>query len=489
MASGGAVVIPWTFLTGLTTATSTGSGTLPLVSQGGPYLIQIQDGVTQPTSGPLYSAGTTKWGVGALFLFEGQSNMASTLHGAFAGYNVPGTSQDEYTYYKTGAVVASIWDNAGWHPPSNGSVGASGVMNTLTNGIMLFMRIVAAAMRTKYGYDVPIGIIPYALASQSIESFTAPSGIHYTDLFNATGTSGTTQGFASPSYVIAGDFEGVLWHQGEANANDSAAVYQAKLQALYQTYLNYVAPFGRTATNLFFGPAVIGNYETLYKVENIRQAEMNFETYAHANGWPLVQVGWTTIDLWRGTVVGVNPPTDSLHFQDPTVQRRSMKRCVQTVLKWLGASGNGPSGLQFSGRGPTISSVSRVGDVATFIIAHEGGTALQVPTPANPPTGFYANTAADFSGTDVLFTAALVAGNTQVALTFSPTPTYPVYVKYLGYKIGNTVYNAAGFNGSSYPDISNPIYDNTTYPNPATGIDVEALGLPLLPTNGAITVS
>lgn len=489
-ASGGAVVKDWTALGGLNATGTTGQGTLPGVPQGEGYLLQIRDG-WNPTNAATISNGSTAWGVGVIFLFEGQSNMVMLL-GANAFATVAGLSQTEWDYYLAGNVPGSVFDKAGWHAPSNGSNGDTAGSNagSATGNYLRYLRIVAAALKTKYGITVPVGGVGWAFNANSIEAFLPPSGGHYLDLIKATGTKLGTIGFASPGNYYAGDFEGVFWHQGEANAANTPASYVTKLQTLYQGYLDYVAPFGRTAEHLYFGVAVLGNYSPSQEplIENMRQAELTFVADARAgtlsgqsSPWPLVDVGVNCIDLAIGP--------DGLHISDEAMQKRGMARMIQGVLKTIGAAQAGPSGNSFGARGPSLDTWTRNGLVVTFNVVHEGGTALTVPNVPNPPTGFYCNTAVDFSGTYIKPSVALVNNNTQIALTFPGGTTFPLYVKYMGGKIGNTVFDSDGYVDSCYPNFSNAIYDNVSYPTGTTGTDVEAMGLPLLPSNGAIQIT
>lgn len=503
---GGAVIVPWTTLTNLNIGTASGQGILPGVPQGTGYLLHVR--VPASSSTWLTSNGAQVWGVGVIFLMEGQSNMAQITSGGFNDYNVPGTSQAEFAYWNSGAIPGAFFDNAGWHGPSNGGSGPTGTDSagdTLGDSLLLFLRLFAAALKSKYGVTVPVGIVPWAFDATGIAAFLAPAGQDYTNIFNNAGNTVGSIGFASPGNVYAGDFEGVLWHQGESDAGStSPASYQTSLQSLYQTYLSYVSKFGRTAANLLFGVAVLGNYDVTAapKIENIRLGEISFEAFAQGNGWPNAKLAMSCIDLWRGSSVGTNPPNNTLHMTASVVQRRAMRRFLQTVFKFTGCSGNGPSGEPFSGRGPQIMPTpARTGNVVTLSVQHEGGTALVVGNantnaPAasgTPPTGFYVNTASDFSGTYIVPTIALVNSSTQIQLTFPGGTSYPVYVKYQGGKIGNTTVDGSGFTDSCYPNINNPIYDNTTYPLALGGLiasaDQETLGLPLLPTNGAITVN
>ncbi len=465
--SGGATIIDWTLITTVITVPGIGIGILTGVPQGAGYLIQIRDGLDTFDTNTI-SNGTVRWGVGVFMAFMGQSNAVNTMASGSYSDTVPSTATSEYDYFNNGSVSGAIFDDAGFHAPSNGSNGPTGTSisgNSAVGGLLAFMRIIADALETKYGYVVPVCIIPWAFNSTSISQYF-PAGAKFSELLNNSGSSGTDIGFSSPRNVYAGDFEGVIWHQGEANQADSRAQHYADIKTLYQGFLSYVAPFGRTAENLFFAPASLGVYaiDSVPNSERLRGAVADFESYAVANDWPRARIGWNCIDL--DTIAN-----DGLHFPAP-YNKRSMRRVIQSVLYQLGCA-------TFSGRGPHISvTASRSGDVATLTVVHDGGTALVKPT-GSAPSGFYANTSADFSGTNIAVTAA-ISGNT-ILVTFPGGTNYPTYLKYMGAQIGTA--------NSCSPDISNPIYDNVAYPTGTTGTDVEAMGLPLLPSVDAITVS
>ncbi len=465
--SGGATIVDWTLLTSVSHVFGTGLGTLVNVPQGAGYLIQIRDGLDTADTNTI-SNGAVPWGVGVCVLFMGQSNAVNTMASGSYSDTVPGTATSEYDYFNNGSVTGAIFDDAGFHAPSNGSNGPTGTSisgNSAHGGLMAFMRIVSGALATKYGYAVPVCIIPWAFNSTSISQYF-PAGAKFSELLTSSGSSGTDIGFASPRNIWAGDIEGVLWCQGETNQADSRAQHFGDLKTLYQGILDYVSPFGRTATDLFFAPASLGVYAigSVPNAERLRGAVADFEAYAVANAWPRARIGWNCIDL--DTIAN-----DGLHFPAP-YNKRSMRRVIQSVLYQLDCA-------TFSGRGPHISATaSRSGDVATLTVVHDGGTALTKPT-GSAPSGFYANTLADFSGTDIAVTAA-ISGNT-VLVTFPGGTSYPAYLKHMGAEIGTA--------DSCSPDISNPIYDNVTYPTGTTGTDVESMGLPLLPTVDAITVS
>lgn len=468
--AGGAVVKDWTALSTITVLGQTGLGTLVDVPQGVGYLMQVRDG-SQPANAPTISNGVQVWGVGVCILYDGQSNMVSTLNGGSYADIVPGTALSEFNYFASAGAVGSLWDGSGFHGPSNGSNGPGGSSNapSLGGGTLSAMRIIANGLQTKYGYPVPVCLILQAFNGAAIASFfyNNAGGTFYT-LLNSSGTTPGTIGFASPKNMIPGDFEGVVRHQGEANQSDSRASYFADLKTLYGGYLAAVAPHGRTAADLFFVPAVLGVYASQLGIEKIRGAVLDLDAYARANNWPKVRAGWNCIDL---------DPTDGgdsgLHFRDTNqpYAKRSARRSTQAALFQLGCS-------SFSGLGPRLSATAtRAGLVATLTVLHDGGSSV-VTRAGGAPSGFYANTAADFSGTAIAVTASIVGNAVQV--TFPTGTVFPAYVKYMGNAINSAL--------SYLPDISNAIYDNVQYPAGATGSDVFT-GLPLVPTPDSIAVN
>lgn len=466
-ASGGAVVRDWATLTTVSAAAGNGLGYLDDVPQGTGYLIQLRDGL-DTTDSNTSSAGTTPWGVGVVVLFMGQSNAVGTLNGGAYSDTAPGTGMSEHDYYGTGAVPGSLFDTDGWHRPSNGINGPAGI-GIVSAAMYSLLRIVTAALEDLHGIPVPVGLIPWSFGGTTISQYQ-PGGDKYSALFQGSGTTTGSIGFASPKNIWAGDFECVAWHQGEANNGMSASVYQAELTELYQGLLDYVAPFGRTASGLWFFPAILGVYGpgSVQYAERLRIAVQQFVADAPASGWTRV-VPWSVIDC--------DPADggDGLHFSDTNGYRmRAMRRVIQSILFATGCA-------TYSGAGPKIGTHSRSGNVVTFNVVHEGGTALQLKNSGSAPTGWYANTLADFTGTDITPTVALITSNTQIQVTLPGGTSYPVYIKYCGNEIGTAL--------SEHPDVTNLIYDNAPYPSTATGTDVEAKGLPLQPSNGAITVS
>lgn len=440
-----AVVVDWSPLTKVVLRGGAGSGLLPNVPQGDGYRLELRHGEDAAS----VSRGTSAWGVGVNVLFQGQSNMLSTLAGGWSGYVVPGTGLYEQDLYPRRGKAFRVFDGAGWHEPSN----ARGAVNTLTNCIFGFGRLLTEALARQHGAVVPVGLIPFAQNAVSIDAMLPPKGPVYTGMFAADG-DGTRGGPAGlESDIYGGDFEMAFYHQGEADVGRPTAEYMERLKALYRLYLGHTARFGRDAATLPFGVAVVGNLdpEVGLGVETIRTAQIGFVNWAKANGWPRVDLGWSTVDL---------PRADPYHFGGDEVQRRSMRRMLLTARRFLGVSPHG-------GRGPRAAGATIRGDVIDVAVQHGGGTGLRLADPARPPTGFYLSEDGFTTVRYLRPRSVALAGPSVVRITLASVPAGAVSVHYQ---------NAAPRSPEACnPDIGNPVYDDTVVPE-------DGLGLPLQPT-------
>lgn len=472
-AENGSVIKDWATLTSaqVSDTDGTGIGTLLAVPIGCKYLTEIrilgQTGVTLKN-------GTRKWGVGPTFLLVGQSNMISTLTAGSYNERIPGMTKGESDFWGDGAHAGVYFSNNGFTTPytapgANLNGGLGGNIDSGAGGASAFVRMVSAALTAKYGRKIPVCAAIWVWNGTGLGEMFPPGA--KSQVYTNTGITSNNIGWKSPKGYTPGDFEGILMHQGEADSANSRASRVEQLKSFYQYMLGLVAPYGRTANNLFFRPAVLGSYTSgVNAAENMRGATYDLEAYAQANGWPRVKAGWTCIDL---------DPADGgdqgLHFRDQNggnqYQKWSNRRMAQTTEFELGTA-------SFTGMGPKISGATRSGNVATINIAHDGGTTLAGRSNA-ALSGWYANTSANFTGTAISVTAAIAGPNT-IAVTFPDGTAFPCYLKYMGGVPGTAV--------SNHPDLTNPVYDNTTYPTGATGTDVFS-GLPLQPTPDAITVN
>lgn len=468
------VITPWATLTGISVNGSTGAGVLPNVPAGGYYLIQLRDGNAQ---GTVY-AGTKSWGVGVCVLAVGQSNMLGTLQAgsfndAVPGYNtvppVAAPGKGEWEYWMAGLSGGSQFGTYGYTHPG-GSTGPE--VGTNQAGMSSTMRMLSKGLSVKYGKLIPVGFIPWAQSGKDINELS-PDGTISSPLFNGSSTTPGTMGMMSPGNIFEGDFEGMVWDQGESSESRSRADYLAQLKLLYTNLLGRVSKFGRTANDLFFMPAVLGVYTSVTQVEGKRGAVLDLETYAAANGWPKVKAGWNCLDL--------DPAdgSDGLHFKDiaqgasQNYRVWSVRRMQQALLYAVGCS-------SFTGVGPRINTpaVGRTGNVITLPVIHDGGTDLALRNAGSAITGWSVKSA----GADVAGFTVAIASPTSITITVPGGTVFPVVIQH---------------GGGVHPTVSNLIVDNKPYPyvdngagaNIFTGTDVVSNGRPLLPTPDAITVN
>lgn len=456
--SSGNIVKDWTTLSNVTVVGNQFVGYLPGVRQGIDMVREFRDG-SQPTNSATSSGDIKKFAIGVKIGWHGQSNMVNPLGYGFN--DGTGAGDGEYDHSQTAAARSrySIFS-------FNGFDGAA------ATGQLISGRLIAQKLEQFYGYPVPVCIVPYAVNGSGIEAWNSDGGF-LDSLYTASGTTGGTVGYSSPKNIQpGGDVEIICWDQGEGNVQNARAAYLAQQKILYQYMLSKVAPYGRTAANfsfLFSALGIYGDGAGMNTAENIRGSQLDFENFAKANSWPNARFGCNRMDL--------DPETsgDGLHFNAYTFpfMKWAISRHIQSVYKALGLSA-------FDGTGPRIAGWTRSGLVVTLDITLNGGTALMVKNSGAAITGFYANTAADFSGTDIPVTAAIVNGGTKIAITYPNGTTNFGALKHMGGKVGTRQ--------SYHPDCSNMIYNNASYPEGATGPDA-IIGLPLFPTPDPIMVT
>lgn len=440
-----------------------GLGYFNSVISGVNYKRQIRVG----TSSTVTSSDTTAFNIGLMILPWGQSNMRGTLDGSDgSGLNgtVPGTAYTERTYFDLGN--GAFFGPSGFVGPSvNNTIGS---YSTDHAGGLSLLRLVGTQLNAKYGRKVGVAINPWALNGQPMATFMNTATLVSSMLSN-TGTSGGTIGFSSPkTYIVNGDYRIVAWHQGES---DSASITRAQrlsdLKAFCQMHINQVAKYGRSASQLTFLFALMGVGSPV-QMEVLRAAVIDLVAYAQTVGWD-VRVGWNCIDLDPANA------GDSLHFGGAD-KTRSVRRLTQAIMNVIDSTN-----VPYGAAGPYLTgAVSRTGDDITLTVAHNSGSGRQlVPkTVGSAITGWYANTAADFSGTDITLSNVTIVDSTHVKVTATGAPT-TFYIKHCG----NKFYTALSY----HPDVSNLIYDDFTYPTGANAGD-QFTGLPLQPTPDAIKV-
>jgi hypothetical protein len=481
-----AVIKPWASLTAVSISGSNGLGCLSVVDIGCNYLVQLRDG-NQIGNAATTSAGTQRWGIGARILYTGQSNMGTTMTAGAYTDPVAGYSGTELDYWADIHSGSSYYTTDGFVAPSaiggTGSTGGGGNAPGMSQGgTLATCRYAAQALSAKYGRPIPVCSIVWAVNSSGLQTFLL-GGANQAIFANNGNTLGNF-GLASDEQYGGGDFEMVVQHVGEANSDGSVsrATQKANLHNYYQQCLNQVLPFGRTAANFTYLPAVLGSYvggNAMY-AEDIRAAVMEFEAEVAAT-WPNVHAGWSCIDL-------VPPSSNGLHFVTVPDPLKSHRRMMQSVMHVLV-----PDMATYSGVGPRLQpTATRNGLTATFTVVHDGGTQLVAKNSGAPITGWYANTKADFTGIDIGPLTVAINGTSKVDVTFpSGTDFTNVWVKLCGGHIGTAV--------SVSPDVSNLIYDNAVYPyckiSPTDSTNLFAgdaqlqTGFPILQTANAIQVT
>lgn len=464
------VIVDWTDITSSVTVNSgTGLGYLKNVTAGVEYKRQVRVG----TSGTLTSADSVTFMIGTMILPWGQSNGRGTLDGGIGSSStVPGTATTEVGYYDSNKT-GTFFGKGGFVGVSNNNV--IGSYSTNGGGGLSLLRLVGTTLQSKYGKKVGVAINPWDQNGTAMSGFMTSGGD--ISMLSNNGTTNGTIGFSSSATIIPnGDYRIVTWHQGESDSSTiTRAQRLADLKQFCQAHINQVAKFGRSPSQITFLFALMGVYgldsnsnPRVPQVEVLRASVIDLVAYAQTVGWD-VRIGWSCMDLDPANAT----PPDSLHFGGAD-QTRSVRRLTQAIMNVLN-----PTGVPNGGAGPRLTgTVSRSGDDVTLTVAHDGGTALAAKTSGSPITGWYANTASDFSGTDIALTNVTIVDATHVRVTATGAPT-TFYIKHCGHKF----YTATSW----HPDVSNLIYDNFAYPAGANAGD-QFTGLPLQPTPDAIRV-
>lgn len=456
----GADVVPWTDITSSVQVNAgAGLGYLPGVPAGVDYRREVR----VDTSATVKATDTVRFNVGDNGLDWGQSNMRGTLEGNKTRDDaVPGTALTELTYYNGNGTAAFFGDSGFVHGGYNDVI--VGSYNLVYGGALARLRLVGTALQNKFGRKVGVGLHPLAINGAPLSTFMDSAG--NIAVLNATGTAAGQVGFSSPPRFITGDYRTVALHQGESEPSAiTRAQRLADLKLFCQAHIAEVAKFGRPANKLTFLFALMG-VGSPPQMEVLRGAVLDLVAYGATQGWD-VRVGWNCIDL--------DPQNsgDTLHFGGLDMTR-SLYRLIQAEMHV-----RNPVAVPYGAEGPKLTgAVSRTGDNVTLTVAHEGGTGLSAKAPGSPITGWYANTAADFSGTDIALSNVTIVDSTHVRVTATGAPT-TFYIKHCGGKYYTTQ--------SRSPDVSNLIYDNFAYPTGANPAE-QFIGLPLNPTPDAIKV-
>jgi len=293
---------------------------------------------------------------------------------------------------------------------------------------------ISKANQLQAGSGLPVGILAFAVGGTTIANW-----------IDGTGSS-VYSAFVDGLALVGGDCEVISFCQGinDAVALTSKATYKAGLNTLYRNLQNDI---GRSADELPFSCVVLGYIDhvlsTDASTQAIRQAHLEF-------------IGETPGVIYGGSTTDVMP-TDGFHW-DVAGRLRMGLRNAQSILAGLGFTAYGA-------RGARIHHANLVsGQVIVSIVHDSGGTALKEldgSTDGGSVTGFALT---DASG-NLPISATAFSGNT-VVLTLGRAAAGAVS---LTYQYGEK------------PDITNPVFDNTTPQG-------DTVGLPLQPTKTALPV-
>jgi hypothetical protein len=356
------------------------------VPQGGWYRWQARD-----QGGPS-AVSTNSFGVGALILCIGQSNMrrmwgtrssppaADTLTRRWAGFG-----------WFANDLVAQGGEATALHGPDFGGNG----------GVVL-----ANALRA--GLGVPVGLLQLAVGATEIARWQATGDCWLNVVAMLTADSGT-------------DFEAVLWHQGESDVSlgTSREVYMASLGNVIAQARSLSGRPG-----LPFGIGILGR-----------------NTSGSDTGYDLIRLAQRdVINVTPNAFLAGSPMdsalTDNVHWTAASYERVG-RRYAQATLCALGLVSAGQAG-------PRIANARRVRGTAvvTLDIAHDGGAGLREQdntTDGGGLTGFTVRrngvpltiSSTAFVGGAVELTLAAAPNGGALTLTYqagsNPNVANPVY--------------------------------------------------------------
>lgn len=365
---GSTEVVAWTTVAASPTG-GTWSGSLS-VPQGGWYKVQVRRGTTGAAK-----TGTTKFSVGDVWLFAGQSQQArmSTLVGS------PPTP-DSLTVYRN--------SNGMWQAPGEFS-GTGG------NGGIRFLNL----MREYTG-------VPQAMAQTSVE------GTAITD-WEAADTAFVN---AKNRLQAIGAVRGILWHQGGTGINDAAltkAEYKTRLAAI-RTGFAGVGSFS------LFGVFPLMHRTDTSNTDAATQATRQAHYEYIAENPSTVNLGWTPNV----------PMADDVH-QTAAGSEVIAYAYAHSLLYSMGAVAQ-PS------LGPRITGATRSGATVTLSVTHTGGTSLKVNN-AGQPTGFQVISRGQAHSDGVALAISNIAlGTDTITITLASNPGTAVDVYYQWGRFDNT---------------------------------------------------
>ena len=279
---------------------------------------------------------------------------------------------------------------------------------------------------------VPIGLIRSAYGGQMIERFLSPSGMaeapelagllenqeaggltNYSDLYN---------GMIAP--LVPYGLRGIIWYQGEANANGGGSSYRLKMLALMRGWRK---EWGLGDVPFYF--VQLANLDTIQDWPRLRQAQM--EALSETNSGMAV-----TIDI--GNDLNIHP-INKIDVGSRLAQWALAKDYQYNVVY------SGPLFHETLVEGASIRVVFDLAEDG-LMTGPKNGTNPVVQV-SGPLENF------EIAGANKLFTNAVAVIDQNTVVVSNSVITMPVYVRYcyVGAPAGsNKLYNAAGLPASPF---------------------------------------
>lgn len=371
---------------GTVQANGTYAGTF-VVPQGQWYRRQVRIA----NSSTAIATETNSFGVGIGILKYGQSNMYNELATfKLAPLGDPNAYECavDGVLRRIGNISTKLANGTDKRAPNSARFGTGGYdQDYVSSGSNGDAHVYFANLITETT-GLPVFVFNKAVIGQSIENLT---------------TASPWTNMAATTASLGGDFEMVVFYQGENNIGDAG--YKAKLTTLHNKIMALV---GRDATTMKFGVVSLGPISTVSSWAAsstslwgaMRAAQID---WAHTTPGAFYIGG--RHDLYTGT--------DGLHLNGESFHIAG-RRDAKSVLSQLG--------FGTTAAGPRMVSASRTDSTVTVTIAHTGGTALQDGAGGTGADlrGFQFR---DGAGALVAISSTQITSATTVQLNLASTPT------------------------------------------------------------------
>jgi hypothetical protein len=299
------------------------------VPQGKNYVLEVRHSDTPSR----FQRSLHHFGVGMILVYTGQSNAANQFVSGQTAFVAP---------------TSFMFDGAIYNPDSGGyqDLRFQGFLNGA--GVLQVINTLAAAL------NIPVGVVNGATSG-------SPLTVGTINWLNYTNPSSPYQKFKTGLQAVGGDCEGILWFQGEADAdnNVSRATYETALPTVVTQIRSEV---GRNSSDLPFfcwilGRRLSGEQGTWAAIRGAHSNLIDSMPHTYPIGG--------AFDL---------PMTDALHYNAAGYARLG-NRTSQALLNRLL-----PASFATGMRGGRITGATFSGNVITVTVDPVTGTALQGAT-------------------------------------------------------------------------------------------------------------